>query len=329
MTTELNGPLYHYTSQAGLLGIIKNKSIWATNILYLNDMAEFTHAVDLFQEEAPKFRKSAQNDLENNFLDYLCNDISRVAGTDTRGQPIVAPWFFELYGIYVCSLSTESDQLSQWRGYCPNGNGFSVGFNSDWLARLAKQQGFKLASCEYDPKKQQALIREFLGEALQTYREMSAVKDLASWPACSLAEDKKSCGVCLEHKDPKLCSVRKAWFKFLELAPRLKHEKFSEENEWRLISEPISHDAKLPPESQESRIRFREGKSMLVPYLEFNLSEAKIPGCIEEIWIGPTPHPVLSFMSVGQYLTAMGTLGWAFAGWDRIIKRSSIPYRAW
>jgi hypothetical protein len=30
-------PLYHYTNQAGLLGIIKTKEIWATHHQCLND----------------------------------------------------------------------------------------------------------------------------------------------------------------------------------------------------------------------------------------------------------------------------------------------------
>jgi hypothetical protein len=37
---------YHYTSQRGLLGIIKEKKIWATNIRYLNDEREFDYGID-------------------------------------------------------------------------------------------------------------------------------------------------------------------------------------------------------------------------------------------------------------------------------------------
>jgi len=34
------GLLYHYTNQKGLLGILKEKCIWATHLRYLNDMSE-------------------------------------------------------------------------------------------------------------------------------------------------------------------------------------------------------------------------------------------------------------------------------------------------
>jgi hypothetical protein len=32
--------LYHYTNQMGLLGILKDKCIWATHLRYLNDTSE-------------------------------------------------------------------------------------------------------------------------------------------------------------------------------------------------------------------------------------------------------------------------------------------------
>src|ERR1700745_2358870 len=38
--------LYHYTTQAGLLGILTSKSIWASEIRFLNDATEFRTAFD-------------------------------------------------------------------------------------------------------------------------------------------------------------------------------------------------------------------------------------------------------------------------------------------
>ncbi len=46
-TEEPPSILYHYTTQKGLLGIIQSKTIWATDILYLNDTMELKYAVDL------------------------------------------------------------------------------------------------------------------------------------------------------------------------------------------------------------------------------------------------------------------------------------------
>src|SRR4029077_713313 len=42
-----NKPLYHYTTQSGLLGIVGQKEIWATHTQYLNDTREGLHAVEM------------------------------------------------------------------------------------------------------------------------------------------------------------------------------------------------------------------------------------------------------------------------------------------
>ena len=51
--------LYHYTTQEGLLGIIKDKVIWATHTQYLNDQAEFSYALRLAEEEISRRRKNS------------------------------------------------------------------------------------------------------------------------------------------------------------------------------------------------------------------------------------------------------------------------------
>jgi hypothetical protein len=47
-------PLYHYTTQRGLLGIISSKEIWVTHTQYLNDRRQFVHAIDLAREEVQR-----------------------------------------------------------------------------------------------------------------------------------------------------------------------------------------------------------------------------------------------------------------------------------
>ena len=50
-TSELPEVIYHYTTQAGLLGIIGNGEIWASDLRYLNDSAEYHHALKLIDDE--------------------------------------------------------------------------------------------------------------------------------------------------------------------------------------------------------------------------------------------------------------------------------------
>ncbi len=43
-----NNPLYHYTGQTGLLGIIREKQIWATHTPYLNGFPKLTFGKHTF-----------------------------------------------------------------------------------------------------------------------------------------------------------------------------------------------------------------------------------------------------------------------------------------
>ena len=42
--------LYHYTNSQAFLSIINNKSLWATNIHFLNDTSEFKHTLELTKD---------------------------------------------------------------------------------------------------------------------------------------------------------------------------------------------------------------------------------------------------------------------------------------
>ncbi len=85
---------------------------------------------------------------------------------------------------------------------------------------------------------------------------------------------------------------------FLKIAPLLKHPKFVEEQEWRLISQPIALD--------NPRVNFREGKSMVVPFFEIELAETYENLTVSKICIGPTHHPNLSENAIYSLLTAKG-----------------------
>jgi hypothetical protein len=60
--------------------------------------------------------------VKKRFLDQLFSDLEKIDRTN----------------VCVCSFSEKGDLLSQWRGYCPQGVGYSIGFDSAKLNELAK-----------------------------------------------------------------------------------------------------------------------------------------------------------------------------------------------
>jgi hypothetical protein len=157
----------------------------------------------------------------------------------------------------------------------------------------------------YDEKEQTEIVAKYLNTLIDDYRQNGV--DLAN---------------------------TKPWEDFFSLAPQLKHPKFVEEQEWRLISKPILIE----------KAEFRVGKSMLVPYVRLRLfefqgeskgkKETKEPlSCIPEIYIGPTPHLELSNIFLENLLRKEKVFQGVDFDQGRImkcqIKKSKIPYRLW
>lgn len=275
-----DGPVFHYTSQKGLLGIINTKSLWATNILYMNDAAELQYAVGLARGQIALLKESLSSE-DVRLLDAIDRELDRI--TRMRSD-----------GIYVCSFSSHGDQLSQWRGYCPGGNGFSIGIDLPRVQEAIATQRFRPEKCIYAPNRQVELIKKFLLESLTNLRKFSTAH----------ATDESGLETALA-----IIALN-----FLEIAPIIKHEKFSEEDEWRLISRPVS--------ANDPRLRFREGKSTIIPYLEFKLANADEPISIEKLYIGPTPYKELAYMATLQLLSANGIEKCS-------TMLSEVPYRNW
>ena len=109
-----------------------------------------------------------------------------------------------------------------------------------------------------------------------------------------------------------------------QLAPIFKHEKFNEEQEWRIIS-PVLMDFKPAfPVGEEIRLDFRPGKSMLIPYWRVPLKDGKnnFPLPLHEVVVGPNPNPQQSLRSVRSLLNSQGFVA-------AKVRSSNIPYRNW
>src|ERR1700756_2182500 len=84
--------VYHYTSMNGLLGIIEG-CIWATSILYLNDISEYNHFLTLVKTRLLQLRKVHK-------LSYF----SRVVATRKNRRP---PAYMDVP--FVASFSESRD----------------------------------------------------------------------------------------------------------------------------------------------------------------------------------------------------------------------------
>ena len=101
--------LYHYTSQRGLLGILENKKIWATNIHYLNDSAELYHAIDVLQSGLSYICEYEHPSIpEEAFFDELNKRLSK--NWDSFNPFEFQSLRSDINSFYVCSFSIKKDQ---------------------------------------------------------------------------------------------------------------------------------------------------------------------------------------------------------------------------
>jgi hypothetical protein len=197
-------PLYHYTTQTGLLGIIGKREIWATHTQYLNDTREFHHALSVFREELQDLTNECRQQDRSICFDEMKGGISdSLASTN----------------VCVASFSEAGDSLSQWRAYGGSA-GFAIGFPGEFLAGIVRSERFHfyLAPCVYDAATQRRIARALLDEV--------ADKNLV-WPRSQDGEYEglPSGGYLIAYL-----------FRF---APLFKHHSFADEREWRIISSPL------------------------------------------------------------------------------------------
>jgi hypothetical protein len=169
--------------------------------------------------------------------------------------------------VFVTSLSTEKNELSQWRAYGGSTGSFALGFNSAALvAAIAKNTDtrFRLYKCIYDEAHSASLCQQFVESLLQEYR--------------ALRHGRTAGGSDYQET---LDLVHEAVRLFDTLAPLIKHPDFIKEAEWRLVSDSV--DLKTRP------IRLREGRTRIVPYLELTIAKDKTdPKFMVYTLIGPS-----------------------------------------
>ncbi len=155
----------------------------------------------------------------------------------------------QLPNVYIASFSQGGDLLSQWRAYANDGHGVAIGFNTDYFKT---NEMVKTTEVLYDEKEQEKEIDEIF-EPLEKFTNEPTLKD----------ERFKS--LCTEV----ITNIN-------NLAAKSKNELFKEEQEVRLIHNPIIIDDKQNEnfifKNNLSDMKFRAVCGNLIPYFELDFS---------------------------------------------------------
>ena len=107
--------LYHYCSLDTFYNIVKNKSIWLSDLSKTNDSQELVWLRKVIQKKLfPEIETNMREDKDN----FWGWDFARTFLN--KEPPVVSCWGF--------CLSKKEDDIGQWRGNGDNGAGVAIGF---------------------------------------------------------------------------------------------------------------------------------------------------------------------------------------------------------
>jgi hypothetical protein len=240
--------LYHYTNAQGLEGILRTRSLWATDSAFLNDWQEIQYGAEPLiarmtdylashaYDKSTPISKEHQSEVRLMIMESALGALKKFVASDRKFHPGYID-----SATYVACLSEEHDDLGQWRGY--GRQGYAVGFTRDGLSEAAPLLG-------------------------QVRYGDTAVGDL--------------CDSVTRHFETRGVGAHPGTYGYFEtvnyLMPELalvKHDAFQAEHEWRLV---ISPRPEKPPAA-----RVRMTASGLTPYVECAFERS----CVVEIVIGP------------------------------------------
>jgi hypothetical protein len=142
--------LYHYTTAAGLCGIVADGAIRATNFSFLNDLSEVEHGRRV-ADQVLKVKRQRSSAAARQLTDRIIASFN----VETVSE------------VYVACFTTLADDLSQWRAYGGSiAERYALGFDAHALDLVggALPNG-RFARVLYDEAEQRARLKRVLAKA--------------------------------------------------------------------------------------------------------------------------------------------------------------------
>jgi Protein of unknown function (DUF2971) len=307
--TRLEGLLYHYTDQKGLLGILDSKSIWATHLSYVNDLEEYKVGIRLVERviEETKIRGLIDGKTEA--------DLKSILKTPDSCDFYAASF----------SRANNGDALNLWRAYAKSLPGYSLGFSAGRLQEVIRPRsdGIQtnmswLSEVFYISREENAEPR-----LMSSYRSVPTISSLIEHLRFNNYKDDISYGMDIEEIVAairnNLEAVKRVSLLLMSILPTLKDAGFSDEVESRVIQ--LRYDG--APSNTTNPVQFHHGSWSIVPHVKIPISFGEHqPPVIERIVIGPCPHPAEAKKAIQILLNSKGLSSIE-------VDVSKIPYRNW
>lgn len=287
MATRVPKTLYHYCSVNTFFSILKNRSLWLSDVSKTNDSLELKWIIGQFRlfllDTWINYVKSAENTDQIALKDF--DTIREIEAISNYMQ------LSEISKTWVFCLTELADHLGQWRGYADDGRGLAIGFDPK-LFRLMDQCyseknssfDFCFRKVKYGEKEASAFFEGLLEQ--MEISPQSSSKDVIQ-------------------------KLQSAALLMKDIAPWFKNQGFNVEKEWRLIYKKSIGELlsgvlpSIPPELEVfsefisiGNMEFTPTNKNLVSHVEFRIDT--IDKIIKRIIIGPkcelTKEEILLFL---------------------------------
>lgn len=233
-------PLFHYTGAHGVRGILNSDSIWASGAQHMNDWMEVVYGYNMMMST---LRESVEDGKLPERTTLVFSDLLRAI--EQPDSPFVDAYF--------AAFCEKGNLLSQWREYAGT-QGFAVEMdplvlNGELtLTTKAPARNLRLAKVEYDPTRQKKAFRTLIEELTEKIETQRAPK---GWKTQRLLT------TLVEF----VRVVLSSW------ATTVKHPGFEEEQEWRVIFQPLITAEERYHSTEEFVVRVED--FALITHVEF------------------------------------------------------------
>lgn len=191
--------VWHYTTAAGLQGIIESRSLWASSTLSLNDSSEMQYGLGILTHAWHRKDKTAIPEAVIEVIDLIFSSGSagRLASE-----------------MFLVSTSKDVDSLNQWQGYA-GAQGYAI--------ELIPHMGWAYLANEDTPREPNALdLPTWLDVIYDGLDQDTKADEVLDFGVVLLTPDPKN----PRHDVP---------FLLAQTAIRMKHSGFTNEREVRLV----------------------------------------------------------------------------------------------
>ena len=287
--------LYHYTSVDGIMGIIINKTLWATSYQFLNDYSEIAYSREIVKEFCAGLVKNKESAAK--FYDDISKEMSVIFNETFVSED-------KFSGVYISSFSLNHDSPLLWAEF-NDFKGYIIEIKFEDLAKsfIDGNDFVSHGKVVYDIEEQKDCLKKEL-DAIN--KEIGFDLEKTAYIEDDGMREKYA---EIIRRFGKSCVVLSMFFK---------KKCFEQEHEYRIVCTPGLIKEEDGNKMLNKHLKFRTMNNWIVPYYEI-VAKKVDKVLIESITVGPLNNRELAKTGLSVFLRANN--------YDIEIKESNIPIR--